>query len=145
MMPVSLSSAVRTAGPALATLVGPSKRRAAKRAAVIAGTDAVARRLGPVGITVVSITPDPGETFSPAKQAAYDAVSTAGWTGLALLLVTVLDRLPLPRPVRALVVWAGLYAADIQAVELMDRMLAKANEAKAKAEQAAADQASGSA
>jgi hypothetical protein len=134
-IPLSPSSGLRAAGMTAALLLPSSTpRRTCPKAVLLGLSDVGARRLGPVGITLISITPDEGETFSAAKQAACDAVSTVGWVAGALLLSTAVERLPLPRAARALVAGLGLYVADVQLVSVTARLVAKARQARDAAE-----------
>lgn len=129
--PLSLSSAVRALGAAGA-VAHPSGLRSRRlvQAGLLGTTDALAHWIDPKGITVLSITPDEGETFSAAKQLTFDALSSVGWAGLGLFTVLGAERLPISRTARALSLGGAVYFIDRASAQLNDKLLAMA-EAKA--------------
>jgi hypothetical protein len=117
-------AAVRAAGPAVAAVL-PAGWPA--RAAVVAAADMLSHRLGGrTGITIIGITPRPGERFSPAAQVGADAAGTLGWTGATTLLLAAAGRLPIPRPVTGLALGTALYVAELQAQAAAERAVARA-------------------
>ncbi len=147
-VPVNLSSAVRASGPALATLIPAGSRVSVLlRAKALGSTDVAARQISPRGITLLSITPDEGQTYNQAQQIGSRVLPTVVWVGVNLALLAGVDRLPLPRVAKALALGSGIYALDVMSSRMGERLMAAAQEAKDKAHQAkdAAEQAKSSA
>jgi hypothetical protein len=129
--PLSLSSAVRALGAAGAVaLPTQASYRRSLQAALLGTTDAAAHRIDPKGITVVSVTPEAGRTFTPAQRLACDALSSVGWAGLGLLVVVGVEHLPVSRAARVLGLGVSIYALDRVSAHLMERLLAIADRAR---------------
>jgi hypothetical protein len=124
MMPgFSPSSVVRALGPATALLV---PRWVPARLAALAAGDVAARRVGTPGFTIVSIVPARGTTFPLPKRIGAEAAGVLGWVAAGSALVAGADRLPVPRPVRALLAGTLVFVADVQARAAADRARAAA-------------------
>ena len=133
------SSLVRALGIALAAaLPAGLAMRLGLRAASLAATDAVAHRIDPKGITILQVTPEEGETFTPTKQALVDGLGTLGWTGAGLLMVAGAERLPISRRARSIGLGVVIYALDVTSAQLYDRLMGMADAAQRKAAEAAA-------
>jgi hypothetical protein len=111
----ALSSVVRGLGPAVATLVPEMRRRRLVQAAVIAAADVAARRVGPPGFSFVSITPGNGKSFSLPQRAGAEAAGAGGFAAPGVLVLVGMERLPVPRPVRAVLAGTLVVAADVRA------------------------------
>jgi hypothetical protein len=121
--PVSVrtGSAIRGAGVALACLV-PG---VAKRAEVIAATYTAAWPVDRPGIQMVVVVPD--EDDEPWKQKVLPlATSGLSWTALMLLGTLAVRRSPLPAPVGALLLGAGVVAADSALADVFARLKERA-------------------
>lgn len=121
-LPIKLSALVRALGPALAVALPPSTpSRVGVRAGLLGVAEIAARQLDPRGMTFISVTPNPGQTYNTAQQLGSRAVTTASFVGVGLLLTMAVDRLPLPRPAKAAVIGAAFYAFDEVSVRLVDK------------------------
>lgn len=114
-------SAVRGAGVAVACLV-PG---VARRAEVVATTYAAAWPIDKPGIQFLTVVPDEDEE---AWRRAVVPIATSGasWTVAMSLLILGVRRLRLPTPVGAVLLGAGVAAADTLAADMFARMKAKA-------------------
>lgn len=134
-VPVSASSLLRAVGVLVAMLLPwRRKSRIGARVTILASTDAAARAVDPRGITMVSVTPDEGETFGPVKGVLVGLLPTATWSVASLLVVSGVERLPGPRLVKAVALGAGIYALDSVAARFTDQLLAKAEQLTADAD-----------
>lgn len=119
-------SAIRGAGVALACLLPGVPRRAA----VIAGSYAAAWPVDRPGLQFFTVVPDEDE--EPWKRAVVPVLSSGGsWTAAMSLVALGARRLPLPTPIAAVLLGAGIAAADSALEGWADRMKAKAMEAAA--------------
>lgn len=105
------SSLIRAGGMVVATLLPRDKRKhAVARAMVLAGTDAEARRLDPLGLSPISI--DVGADAPSWQRWAAELLPSASWAVEGLLFIRVLRRVPAPLLFRALGIGAIVYIAD---------------------------------
>src|SRR4051812_35729002 len=111
-------------GIAIAAMIPSSLAgRPGIRVVSLSVTDAVAHRIDPKGITVFSVTPNEGQTFSDQKRLALDALSSLSWAGMGLLMLTGVDRLPLPSRARAATIGGAVYALDVVSAQLFEGLL----------------------
>jgi hypothetical protein len=133
-IPVTIrnGSAIRGAGVAIACLM-PGLRR---RSGVIAASYAAAWPVDRPGLQFFVVVPDEDE--EGWKRAVLPVLSSGGgWTVVMSLAVLGVRRLPLPTPVAALLLGAGVTAADSVMEGVAERIKAKAMAAAAAADQAA--------
>jgi hypothetical protein len=117
------SSLVRAAGTA-ATLLAGNPAGLFRTTLLAGGTHLVARELDPAGIQVLTITPDldinvvdagsgsDGTALDDRAKLAQTVSSTASWVAANVLLARLSRRLPLPRPIKAVLFGAGIYVLD---------------------------------
>ena len=122
-------SAVRGAGVAVACLV-PGL---ARRAEVVATTYAAAWPIDKPGIQFLTVVPDEDEQ---AWRRAVVPIATSGasWTVAMSLLILGVRRLRLPTPVGAVLLGAGVAAADTAMADWAEALKAKAAAARENAE-----------
>ena len=117
-------SAVRGAGVALACVLPGVPRRAA----VIATSYAAAWPVDRPGLQFFSVVPDEDE--EAWKRAVVPLLSSGGsWTVAMSLAALGARRLPLPTPVAAVLLGAGVAAADSALEGWAERLRAKATAA----------------
>jgi hypothetical protein len=139
-IPVTIrnGSAIRGAGVAVACLV-PGVRR---RWGLISASYAAAWPVDRPGLQFFVVVPDEDE--DAWKRAVLPVVSSgAGWTVVMSLAVLAARRLPLPTPVAAVLLGAGVTAADSVMEGVAERVRAKAMAAAAAADEAAAESGAG--
>ena len=125
-MEIRSSSLVRAAGAALAAASG-GRTSWTTRALILAGSDLAARRLDPVGLQPLAITPgaDLDVLVSVDSDVVTAATGAASWSALNLLVDAGARAARLPAPVRAAAVGVGVYLADV-AVSRAQRQAADA-------------------
>ena len=113
-MPLRPSSVIRAVGAGLATALDGHAPRSV-RAVLLAGSDVAARRIDPVGLQPLAITPaaDLNVLVSVDPDLVTAATGAVSWAGLNLLVAAGVRRLPLPAFVRGLAVGVGVYVADV--------------------------------
>lgn len=113
-MQIRQSSLVRASGAALAAAVDGRAPRVL-RALLLAGSDLAARRIDPVGLQPLAISPsaDIELLVSVKPDVVTTATGAASWAALNLLVDAGLRRTRLPALLRAAVVGATVYAADV--------------------------------
>lgn len=123
---VQPGSAVRGAGVALACLMpGLTGRARAVGASYAAGWP-----LGKPGLQLLVVTPD--EDADTWKRAVYPfASSGASWTALMLVVVSAVRRSSIPTPVAAVMLGGVVAVGDSLLVDVGQRAMAKAAEARA--------------
>jgi hypothetical protein len=128
---VRTGSAVRGAGVAVACLLPGFTRRAE----VIATTYAAAWPIDRPGVQLLIVVPDEDE---PAwKRAVFPVASSgASWTAAMLLTILGVRRLGLPTPVGAVLLGAGVAAADSATASWGESIKAKVAAARAAAQSA---------
>jgi len=123
---VRTGSEVRGAGVALACLLPGVPRRAA----VIAASYVAAWPVDRPGLQFFTVVPDEDE--EPWKRAVVPVLTSGGsWTVAMSLAVLGARRLPLPTPVAAVLLGAGVAAADSALEGWAERLRAKATAAAA--------------
>lgn len=113
-MQIRPSSLVRAAGAAVAAAVsGPAPRGA--RVLILAGSDLAARRLDPVGLQPFAISPSANlDVLVSGDADVVTAVAGAlSWTALNLLVDAGGRMAHIPAPVRAALMGASVYVADV--------------------------------
>ena len=131
-MRLRAGSAVRGAGVGLACLFPGLGGRAR---AVLAAY-AVGWPLGTPGLQVFVVVPDEDE--EPWKRAVVPfATSASSWSAIMLLGVSAVRRSALPAPVAAALLGGAVVVGDSLMTDVGDRMRAKADEARASAQDAA--------
>jgi hypothetical protein len=119
-------SAVRGAGVGLACL----SSRLPGRARAVGASYAASWPLGRPGLQLLVIVPDEDE--DSWKRAIYPfASSGASWTALMLVTVSAVRRSSLPAPVAALVLGGVVAIGDSLLVDVGERAMAKARQARA--------------
>jgi len=119
-------SVVRGAGVMIACLVPGLPRRTG----LVAASYAAAWPVDRPGLQFFSVVPDEDE--DAWKRAVLPVVSSgASWTVVMSLAILGARRLPLPTPVAALLLGAGVTAADSAMGGVAERMRAKAEAAAA--------------
>ncbi|HEY0952685.1 hypothetical protein [Nocardioides sp.] len=113
-MQVRPSSLVRASGAALAAALGGQTRRTT-RALILAGSDLAARRLDPVGLQPLAISPSADlEVLVSVEPEVVSAITgAASWATLNLLVDAGARGMRLPAPLRAALVGTAVYAADV--------------------------------
>jgi hypothetical protein len=125
-------SAVRGAGVALACL----SPRLSGRARAVVASYAAGWPLGHPGLQLLVLAPDEDE--EPWKRAVYPfASSGASWTLLMLGAVAVVRRSVLPAPVPAVLLGGLVAVGDSLLIEVGQRAMARAAEARAARDAAA--------
>lgn len=133
-MKVHNGSVVRGAGVALACLL-PGLRG---RAGAVLASYAAGWTLGKPGLQLLVIAPDKDE--DPWKRAVYPfASSGASWTALMLVAVSAVRRSALPAPVAAVMLGGVVAIGDSLLVDVGERAMAKAAEARADRDADASD------
>ncbi len=97
---------------------------------MLSATDLAAHRIDPRGITLISITPDQGATFTTAQRLGSRALTTFSWVCVCLLVGKATDRLSLPRTVKAVATGAAVYALDSVSARMAADMQRAAEQAK---------------
>jgi hypothetical protein len=134
MSRVRPGSAVRGAGVALACL-SPGL---SGRARAVGASYAAAWPLGHPGLQLLVVAPDEDE--DAWKRAVFPfASSGASWTALMLGAVSVVRRSSLPAPVAAVLLGGLVAVGDSLLVEVGERAMAKAVEARAARDAEAAE------
>jgi uncharacterized membrane protein YbhN (UPF0104 family) len=129
MSQVRTGSAVRGAGVAVACLV-PGL---ARRAEVVATTYAAAWPIDKPGLQFLTVVPD--EDQEPWRRAVVPiASSTASWTVAMSVLILGVRRLGVPTPVGAVLLGAGVAAADTAMSGWAEGLRAKAAAASQQAQ-----------
>ncbi len=132
-IPIRASSLVRALGPAVAAAMPTTTpSRTVLRAAVLTATDLTARRIDPRGISLVTVTPDDGQTYTALQQVGSRALTTGSWVAVCLLKGLATDRLPVPRAVTAVATGVAVYVLDGLSAQFYDSLMRKAAEAKQK-------------
>ncbi len=131
--PIHVSSVVRALGTAHAVAVRPDgKARLAVAIGVVGGTDAVARRIDPPGLTLLQVVLDRDGTWTPLQHLGAEVLPAAAWTAVNLLLGRALRRLPVPDLALGLVTGAGVAVLNAQLGErltaLRERLRQQAEE-----------------
>jgi len=113
-MKIRPSSLVRASGAALATALSGRAPRSS-RVLLLAGSDLAARRIDPVGLQPLAISPaaDINVLVSVEPDAVAAVTGAASWAALNLLVDAVARVTRLPAPLRAAVIGVGVYVADV--------------------------------
>ena len=134
--PLRLSSLVRAAGTT-ATVLSAKSPGFVRTTLLAGGAHVAAHRIDPAGLHVVAIdhkgdlnvlSGTSGRLEDQEAKLVQVASSTFSWVLANWLLARVAGRLPLPRVVSALLLGAGVYAADDAMVRLVHRLEASKEE-----------------
>lgn len=115
------SSLVRATGAGTAAALG-GRAPAAVRVLLLAGSDLAARRLDPVGLQPLAITPsaDLDVLVSVDSDAVTAATGALSWTVLNLLVDAGGRMTRIPAPMRAAIVGVAVYVADVAVTRAQD-------------------------
>ena len=123
-MPLRPSSLLRAAGPAAAVLL-PAATGRRGRALVTGGSYAASAAIDPHGIQLVSVDVHDSRIPDWVARASAPVTATVSWVAVQQLLVPAVRRLPVPRPVAAMLYGAALYVADDRLAALTRRAAAQ--------------------